>query len=210
MPATATLAPVLDYAQARPSPVKRLLRAAILIALVLLAAGAGALVGRALAPVTWTNMGAYQLRTPIISLTSWDEEMTAYDREVAAHARTLLTPESLEAIAADVAARGHAVPPPAQMDWLTRGLRAQPLKDSELVVISFSSRDPSLARDVVAAAVRLAITQPAGELNLRVINGGNGPVPTRSPAAPGGGAIAGAAVASIALQLVQRRRTRAR
>lgn len=204
MPDT-TAALVFDYAPGKPNRVRRLARRALPVLGVLGGAALGALIGWTLAPAVWTAEALYQMRPPPMNLVKPEEVLAQYERDMRGHVGLIMTPESLEAVAAGVASLGYRVPPLGDDAWLRRGLSVRFIPDSELVAVRFSSGDPMLARAVARAVVTVAETRPPPNVSFKSFaQSGRLEVHRNQTFAVAGG-LAGAAAASLAVLWLPRR-----
>jgi hypothetical protein len=142
---------VLDYGEPPTRQRwKRALRIGRSVAVVLLIAAVGAVVGRRLSPITWRTSALLRVQQNPTSLPQ-AQQLTA------ASAAALKSPGATNAVLQDLTARGHRAASAGDAGrWLADHLEVKPIPNSMLVEVSFRSTDARLTKDAVRAVVAYA------------------------------------------------------
>lgn len=193
----------LEYATPQPSNrlAAKVWRVARAVLIVFFSGALGAVVGLWLTPHTYHAMWLYKVSGP-----TSDETVAQIQANIAAHVAEMRSPAVLDAVLADVAATGTAVPAGAEgRALIQRGLTIEPIANSRLVRASFRSPDMTLAPHVMRAystqapSLSTARVEPFGGIPISVSR-------YRHPAGAIAGALMFAAVVSGLLAWDRRRR----
>ena len=124
-------------------------------------AGAGA--GYLLTPVTWRAESALQARQYIGKMPpgGFDRFMRRFDAAMQARAARLTGREAAEVVIQDLRGQGFGIAKdPEAGDRLARQVRATFVPDTEIIHVSFESRDPRASAAAVQSLLKYGVSTP--------------------------------------------------